>query len=287
MSGAVLVTGASGTVGSAVVESLLAAGEQVVRGRGPRSAAAERVRDDSGGVEVDFTAPGTWAAALDGVDRVFLLRPPAIADMDATLLPFCDAALEAGVGHIVFLSLQGVTANRRTPHHAVEAHLRGRGAPFTFLRPNFFMQNLSTTFVADIRDRDEIFVPAGRAKTAMIDARDLGPVAAEVLTGTGHLGKAYTLSGARSLDYGECARILSEVLGRGIRYRAPTSSQYLERLRSEGAADDYVAVQKQIWRVVRWRLSSKPNDEVERLTGVPARGFETFASDLMDVWMPR
>ncbi len=96
--------------------------------------------------------------------------------------------LRQSLRHIVFLSLQGVQANRRTPHHDVEAYLRRTGAPYTFLRPNFFAQNLATAFAARIRQHGEIFVPVGRSRTAFIDARDIGRVAATVFTTPGHRG---------------------------------------------------------------------------------------------------
>ncbi|MBD7958120.1 NmrA family NAD(P)-binding protein [Microbacterium sp. Sa4CUA7] len=108
-------------------------------------------------------------------------------------------------------------------------------APYTFLRPNFFMQNLSTTYRDDIRYRDEIYVPAGHAFTAFIDARDIGAVAAAVFRDPDrHVGKAYTLSGEQTLTYRSVARILTRVLGRTIRYPRPSEADYLDRLRGEG-----------------------------------------------------
>jgi len=167
MSGAVLVTGATGNVGRAAVTHLLAQGQTVVSA--VRDARDASVVAGSEPRAFDFEDPGTWSAALAGVDRLFLLRPPAIADVQTHLFPMIDQAMDAGVRHIVFLSLQGVQFNTATPHHAVEKHLKARRAPFTFLRPNFFMQNLSTTYRDDIRDRGEIFVPAARARTAFVD----------------------------------------------------------------------------------------------------------------------
>lgn len=111
----------------------------------------------------------------------------------------------------MFLSLQGVQLNTRTPHHAVEAYLKATATPNTSLRPNFFMQSLSSTYAAEIRDDDEIYLLAGRSFTALIDARDIGRVAAVVLTQAGHLGKAYTLSGEQTPTYRKVARILSRV----------------------------------------------------------------------------
>ena len=130
--GAVLVTGATGNVGAVVVRHLLERGEPVVSA--VRDLADPGLVPGSEARAFDFENPSGWQAALAGIDRVFLLRPPAIGDVQQHLLPFVDLALEHGVRHVVFLSLQGVQVNRATPHHAVEKHLRARKAPFTFPR---------------------------------------------------------------------------------------------------------------------------------------------------------
>lgn len=281
---AVLVTGATGTVGTAVVTRLVELGQEVVAGVASDTDAAT-VPAPAFTRVFRFGAPSAdLEKAFDGVDRLFLMRPPAIADVATYLFPAIDAALRVGVRQIAFLSLQGVQANRKTPHHAVEAYLRAVGAPWTFLRPNFFMQNLSTVYAELIRDRDEIFVPAGRAHTAFIDARDVGDAAAAVLSTPGHLRKAYTLSGEHSLTYTTVATILSQVLGRPIRYSQPSEDAYLAYLRDQGASQDYLDVQRMIHRVVRLNVSALPNRKVRTLTGRPARTLETFAEDYQSAW---
>ncbi|MGZ8804934.1 MAG: SDR family oxidoreductase [Microbacterium sp.] len=282
--GAVFVTGATGTVGSAVVEHLAALGEPVIAGVRDRSdgasiAAPAEVR------EFSFeAAPGELDEMLEGADRLFLMRPPAIADVQSTLFRVIDAAHRRGIRQIAFLSLQGVQANRKTPHHAVERYLRERKSPYTFLRPNFFMQNLSTTYAAPIRDRGEIFVPAGRSRTAFVDARDVGAVAAVTLAHDGHVGKAYTLSGEQSLTYREVAAVMSEVLGRRISYDRPSEDLYLAQLADQGAPEDYIAVQKMIHRVVRLNVSAFPNRSIRALTGRPATTLRQFVTDHARVW---
>ncbi|MFM9920433.1 NmrA family NAD(P)-binding protein [Lacisediminihabitans sp. H27-G8] len=286
MAGSVLVTGATGTVGAAVAQFLLARGETVV--------GAIRDIDDSTplpegvtGRQFDFAmSPSELDAAMVGCDRLFLMRPPAIADVRRYLFPVVDAAQRANIRQIVFLSLQGVQFNRSTPHYAVERYLKSTGAPFTSLRPNFFMQNISTTHAAEIRNHDDVFVPAGRSFTALIDALDIGRVAAAVFTNDGHIGQAYTLSGEQSLTYRTVARILTDVLGRRIRYRTPSESDYLARLTSEGSPDDYIAVQKMIYRIVRFNISAFPNRSVRRLTGAPATTFRQFAERERAAWNP-
>ncbi|MFF2369133.1 SDR family oxidoreductase [Agromyces sp. NPDC058110] len=286
---AVFVTGATGIVGSAVVDHLLQRGEPVVTA--VRGVVKDGGTDAAGGRAgvtprpFDFAmSPDEMEAALDGCDRLFLMRPPAIEDVRTYLFPLIDAAQRRGIRQIVFLSLQGVQANRKTPHHAVEAYLKQVDAPYTSLRPNFFMQNLTAMYGEEIRDHDEIFVPAGRSHTAFIDADDIGRVAAAVFTSEGHLRKAYTLSGEQSLTYRRIADVLSDVLGRTIRYVKPSEREYLDRLRKQGHPDDYIAVQKMIYRIVRFNISAFPNRVVRKLTGRPATTFREFAERERAAW---
>ncbi len=280
----VLVTGPTGTVGSAVVAELLNRGARVVAG------VHEPVTpsDTWTGVEqrpFTFGAPhDELETALEGADGLFLMRPPPISDVQRYLFPVIDAALRVGVRHIAFLSLQGVQFNRATPHHAVEQYLRERQAPFTMLRPNFFMQNLSSTYAERIRRDGELFVPAGRSFTAFIDARDVGAVAAAVLTGPGHVGHTYTLSGEQALTYQRVAAIMTDALGRPIRYARPSEDDYLASLAADGAPDDYIQVQKMIHRVVRRNVSALPNRRIRRLTGRSATRMHAFVADYQQTW---
>lgn len=134
----VLVTGPTGTVGGPLLELLAAGGTPVVAGA--------RDPDRMGGAiearTVDFERPDTFDAALRGVGKVFLMRPPTIADTTRYLRPFVEAAARRGVEHVVFLSVMGV--NRALPHWRVEQDLRASPMGWAFLRPSFFAQNLET-----------------------------------------------------------------------------------------------------------------------------------------------
>jgi uncharacterized protein YbjT (DUF2867 family) len=285
MTTSVLVTGATGTVGDAVTEFLLERGASVLGAAVRNADDASHLREGVQSRPFDFSmSPAELDHALKGCDRLFLMRPPAIADVQKYLFPVIDAAQRSGIQQIVFLSLQGVQQNRSTPHYAVEQYLKSTGAPYTSLRPNFFMQNLSTIHAAEIRDDDDVFVPAGLSFTAFIDARDIGRVAAAVLTEPGHIKQAYTLSGEQSLTYRSVAAILSDVLGRSIHYRRPSETEYLSSLRTQGKPEDYIAVQKMIYRIVRFNISAFPNRTVRRLTGHPATTFREFATREKGAW---
>ncbi len=134
--------------------------------------------DDVEVAPLDFARPATFGPALVGVRALFLMRPPAVANVRDTLLPLVDAAAAGGVEHVVFLSVAGADTNRWIPHHAVEAHLRAGRVAWTLLRPGFFAQNLGDAYRRDIVEDDRLYVPAGDGAAAFVDVRDVAEVAA-------------------------------------------------------------------------------------------------------------
>ena len=224
----VLVTGPTGNVGRPTLQALVDRGVAVVAGVRPGTAPDLGVPT----VPLDFLDPATWDAALDGVDGVFLLRPPAISDVGSTLNAFVDRGA-AHVEHVVFLSVAGAEKNPFIPHAKVEKHLREGSVPWTFLRAGFFGQNLTGPYRADIRDDDRLYVPAGSGRAAWVDARDLGEAAARAFLDPEARGAAWLLTGPETRSFAEVAEILSEVLGRPIRYDAASVPGYMHHLRSD------------------------------------------------------
>lgn len=280
--GLVLVTGASGNVGAEVARRLACVGVPV------RGAARdpERAQAATGGVDCvpfDFENRSTWAGALAGARRLFLVRPPAIAAVDRSINPFLDMAKETGVQHVVFLSLLGVERNPVVPHYKIERHIHRIGLPHTFLRAGFFMQNLSTTHREEIR-RGEIMVPAGRGRTAFIDVRDIAEIAVVSFTNTGHMNKAYSLTGIESLDYYEIALILSDTLKRPIRYTNPSIWRFRQAMRASGHPSGFINVMTMLYLVVRFGRSGAITHEVERLLGRPPITLAQFARDHSRCW---
>ncbi len=285
MGQAILVTGASGNVGSALVEYLLAAGESVVA-----AVTARSLKPDRGRLcyrAFDFTDPQSWEACLAGVDRVFLMRPPQLSKIDRDMAPFLRRLKDHGLRGLVFLSVQGAESNRWVPHHRIEELCAELGLPFTFLRPSFFMQNLSTTHLPEIRDERRLFVPAGKGRTNFIDVRDIAEAAAMILRAEGHMRAAYTLSGPRSYSYGELATELSAALGRPIRYENPGALRFLSYHLRKGRSLGMSLVMLALYTVVRLGKGDISADDTRRLLGREPRSLGAFLSDHKGLFLPQ
>jgi uncharacterized protein YbjT (DUF2867 family) len=236
-------------------------------------------------VPFDFTAPGTFSAALRGVSHLFLVRPPALTDIRTTIAPFITAARQAGVGQIVFLSLLGVEHNRFVPHHAIEQTIQASSIPWTFLRASFFMQNLSTIHCVALRERSEIDVPAGSGRTSFIDVRDIAEIAAMVLTASGHERQAYPLTGADALTYTEVAQIMTEELGRRIAYPATSALTFARRMRRQGYDWRFVLVMLAIYTTARLGFAATVTPDAARLLGHAPRTMRDFVRDYRNCWV--
>ena len=282
----VLVLGATGNVGGAVVAQL--AGLPVHVRAGVRNVAeTPAAAANTEYVPFDFDHPTTYDAALTGVDTLFLVRPPALADAKRFFNPVIDRAKALGVGHVVFLSLIGVEGNKLVPHYAIEQYIMRSGLPYTFLRAGFFMQNLTDTHRAEIRDHDELFIPAGRGKTAFIDTRDIAAVGVKaILEGAPHYQQAYRLTGSESLDYYEVAALLTRELGRPITYRDPNVLRFVARMLQNKQPFSFALITSAIYLTTRFGKAAEITPDVAQLLGRPPTLLATFMHDYRAQWMP-
>ncbi|MDP4090043.1 MAG: SDR family oxidoreductase [Bacillota bacterium] len=279
MKNKVLVTGATGNVGRFVCSSLLDMGQQV-------SAALSQLTEkkisevDSRGeyVRFDFTDPSTFEAALKDVDRVFLMRPPHLGKPE-DLKPFIDAMKAAGIKLVSFLSLMGVENNPVPPHHKIEKYIEKAGIPYAHIRPGFFMQNLTGVHLDEIRDRSEIFIPAGKSRCSFIDAGDIGYSAAVLLANPEkYKNTAHTITGPESLDYYQIADILTKVIDRKVTYSNPSVFRFRKHMREvRGFDKSYVNVTTMLYLMTRLGTASRVTEDFYKLTGRKPKNFQTFA----------
>src|ERR671930_466480 len=250
----ILVTGATGAVGSEVVKKLLSTKGQKQEEDMIIKAAARSANDgifsdsEVQVVQFDYNKPDTLSAALRGVDKLFLLTPfqSNMVDLTSNLV---NEAKKAGVKYIVKQSVLGADAEPGiTPsrlHRQAEKAIEEVGIPFTFLRPNFFMQNFITFYSHFIKTQGAFYVPAGDAKVSFVDVRDIAAVAAQALSssskkyGAGkHTRKAYDITGDEALSYGEAAEILSKEIGKKVNY-VNVSDEYARKGMKDMDADDW------------------------------------------------
>jgi uncharacterized protein YbjT (DUF2867 family) len=266
----ILVTGATGKVGSELIK-------QLETGKEPFRAGVRRGGIGMASVAFDFDKPETFGPALTGIERLFLLTSGGTEREG----PAVAAAKKAGVRHIVKLSVfgaegEGFAFGRK--HRAIEKKIEASGIPYTFLRPSGFMQNFLAQ-AASIKSQGAFYLPAGDSRSSLVDVRDVGAVAARVLTSGGHEGKAYALSGPESLSNAEVAEKLTRALGRKVTYVQPPEAEFRKSLIGMGMsaayADDYIDL-------LNYYIAGKGapvTPDVEKVLGKKPGTFEEFARD--------
>jgi uncharacterized protein YbjT (DUF2867 family) len=274
----ILVTGATGKVGRELVKELRSAGAPFrVGARSP-----EKV-SEMDAVLFDFDRPETFGPALAGADKLFLLTSGGTQREAAVV----DAARKAGIKHIVKLSVWDAEKDAFVlgrHHRAVEQKIEASGLPWTFLRPNSFMQNFTTAHAPPIRSQGAFYPYGHDAKISVIDARDIAAVAATALTGSGHAGKAYKLSGPEALTNQQMAQKLTKAIGKTVKFVDLPDTEYVKALVAAGVPPAYAEALADLSRYYTTRAGALVTPEVERVIGRKPISFDQFVRDYAGVW---
>lgn len=286
MAKSILVTGATGTVGRDVVKRLSKKGAAVRAGVRDQARARQRFDDNIALVTFDFENENSFAAALDGVEKVFLL-PPLLPNQAELTNAFVDAAKHVGVRHIVKLSAIGVDSEIQFTvgkwHAANEQHIRESGLAFTFLRPNSFMQNFITYFPPR---NGAIYLPWGNGTASFVDTRNIAGVAVEILTSDGHEEKIYTLTGPAALGIAEVAEILADVVGRHFKYVDVPEDAARDGMLQAGVPKWQVQALMELHAINKQSRWSAVTSDVEKVTGIPPTDFAQFVRDDAEKFRP-
>jgi uncharacterized protein YbjT (DUF2867 family) len=276
----ILVTGASGVLGRAIVTAFAEAG-LVVR-QAVRNLAKAKPGVDA--VHLDYTEPATLAPALAGIGGLLLMAPPLDPDAPAKVGPAVERATEAGVQHIVLISAFGVNYNEQAPLRTIEHQVMDSGVPYTILRPNFFMENFSEGFLAGgIRGQNGIFLAAGDGKTSFISVRDIAAAALAAFR-KALTGLEFDLSGAEALDHSEVATVISEVSGRPVAYHPLSEEQMVAGARAAGVPEPAIGYMTVLYGVVRAGHAAAVTPDFERVTGRRPTTFREFARANAAAW---
>jgi len=279
----VLITGATGNVGTEVIKSLQNIDHQLDIYAGVRNSNEDRLKLSNYKVNFslfDFTDVETYKTALDGCEILFLLRPPQISEVEKYFKPIIDTCKENGVKHIVFLSVQGVEKSKIIPHHKIEKLIVDSKVSYTFLRPAYFMQNFTTTLHNDLVNKKRIYLPAGNAKFTLVDVRDIGAVSATILTNISeHINKSYELTCNEKLTFSEMAKILSAILGTDIKYISPNLLSFFLTKRQEKTPTMFILVMIMLHYFPRFQKEPESTNWVEKITNRQPTTFEQFIND--------
>ena len=269
-----LVLGATGKTGSRVAQRLIDQGISV------RTAARSGAN-----IRFDWDDPSTFAAALHGTAGVYLVSPVMRVDFASVVAQFLDEAEQAGVRHVTYLSAYGIEyAPPTVALRAVELDLAARTSlTHSILRPAWFMQNFSETFLKPVND--EIIVPCGNGAEAFVNAEDIASVAAATLSDPSrHAGRAYAPTGPEALTFEEAARHISKAVGRKITYRDIDRKTWIDAMTGAGVPAVYGEVLRTLTETVASGQGSRPNDDVLIATGVAPTRFDEFAAKTVAAW---
>jgi uncharacterized protein YbjT (DUF2867 family) len=279
----ILVTGASGTIGSAVCEALSKEGRPVVAAS--RNVPRDRDRFDSS-IAVrafDFSDPDTFGPALEGIQGLYLVAPvvnPRLVEL------FLDQVDKSDLlDYLVFSSGRTTGGIPGKPLNVIEERIKNGHTPFTIIRPGWFMQNFLGWLGPDIRDHQCIALPAADAKTTFVDVRDLAEAAANLYAQpAAHLSKTYDWVGEEALTHSEVAQLFSQALGHSIVYQDLPEEEYVERLVAAGTSRASAQATAFLYNVVRSGQEASSTDHLRKLLGRAPRTFQTFIQDHLEFW---
>ncbi|MEV5873683.1 NAD(P)H-binding protein [Streptomyces sp. NPDC052101] len=278
----IVVTGATGTVGSDVVTGLRARGADVRALVRAGSAVPAGWDAEVEVMAADFTDPASLDKALADADAVYVLVA-VHPEMDAHERNVIEAAVRTGrQPRVVLQAAAGVGEHGEgirflAAHTAGFGYLGASGLPWTVLAPNGFFQNFLG--MAESLRTGRLALPGGAGAVSYVDTRDVAEAAVAVLTGDGHEYSIYTLTGPAALTHTEIAGVLGETVGHPVTYEALEPQAALAAMLSAGWAPWRAEGMVELYGLYAAGGAAEVTDEVERLTGHPARPFTAFAAE--------
>jgi uncharacterized protein YbjT (DUF2867 family) len=291
MTETILVTGATGTVGGEVVRQLASTDSTVnIKAAGHSLQELEKnIEDDRiKSTQIDFNEPETLRDALKSTDKVFLLTP-----FQSDMLQYSSNMLEEiknarDIKHIVKLSVMGAEFEPGGRLHLqAEKMIVGSGIPYTFLRPNAFMQNFVNFYSHIIKEKGILSVPAGDGKVSFVDARDIAAVAVQVLIGNNdgkYNSKTYDITGPEAISYNDAVNILSEQVGKKISYVDVSKTDAIKAMKDIGLDEWLIDIILEGYNNLRKGYFSPVTTVVEEITGRKPISFNEFAKEHAEVF---
>lgn len=277
----ILLTGATGTVGTEVVSRLRAVAAPFrILARDPAAARA-RLGPDLDVREGDLAVPATLDAALDGADAVLLLSSahPRQTEFHRNLI---EAMKRGATRRLVKISALGADPKSRGSitrwHGQTDVEIAGSGLEYTILRPHVFMQNLLASAEA-IRATGMLHAAVADARVAPIDVRDVAECAVRILTQGGRGGTTLNLTGGELLTYADMASKLSKAIGRTVTYVPITYQDFKRTMLDAKAPEWYANALIELFQAFVAGHGAIVTEAVAEITGHAPITFDAFAKD--------
>ncbi|MFA9392360.1 MAG: NmrA family NAD(P)-binding protein [Prolixibacteraceae bacterium] len=267
----IFITGATGNIGKSVVKHLLnQTNQQLVVGvrniekSRKHFPSSQRLQYQT----FDFEAFDSNSTVFRGIDLVFLLRPPHISDVATYFKPIIESLVKSGVKKVVFLSVQGVEKSSIIPHHKIEKLILDSGLDYVFVRPSYFMQNLTTTFLDEIKAQKTVTVPAGKGIFNWVDVDNIGEATAQLINRFEEFkNRGYDITGTENKSFGEVCSELSKCIGCEIKFQSPSILRFFKLKKKEGMPNGFIVVMIMLHLLPRFQKPPTISNHVNKLTG--------------------
>jgi len=268
----ILITGATGNIGIELIRFLskIETSNQIVAGVRNIEKAKKTFTNvpELAYVHFDFEDSNTFESALNQIDTIFLLRPPHISDVDTYFKPLIESIEKKNIKKVVFLSVQGAEKSKVIPHNKIERLIQNSTLNYIFLRPSYFMQNLTTTLIADIRTKRTIILPAGRAKFNWIDIENIAEIAALLLCKFDeYKNRAIEITGSENENFEKVADIINQTINSPIEYKNVNPFKFFKQKKQDGMQKGMIMVMILLHFLPRFQKEPQIFNFYEQITG--------------------
>jgi len=285
----ILITGATGNVGVEVIRYLMSSDHDhtIIAGvrNVERAKTAFKNHPKLHYVAFDFEDPDTFNYALRDIDTIFLLRPPHLSNVDSCFRPLIEKVKEHSIREILFLSVQGAEKSSVIPHNKIEKLISEFDVGYIFLRPSYFMQNLTTTLLSDIQRKGRIVLPAGRAAFNWIDVKNIGEAAAILLTNfSDYKNQAYEITGYENASFYDVAALMNRKVSGRIEYKNVNPLRFFWIKWKDGMPTEIIIVMIALHVLPRFQEEPEISNLYEHLTGKKPTTLAEFFEREIDVF---
>jgi len=268
----ILITGATGNIGSSIIRFLMESDTTneivaAVRDIG-KAKSLFTAYEKLGYMYFDFENPDSFRVATHNIDRIFLLRPPHISDIEKYFRPLIEILKEQQIQEIVFLSVQGAEKSKVIPHNKIESLIKSFKFDYIFLRPSYFMQNLTTTLLGDIKTKRKIILPSGSAKFNWIDIENIGESCSILLNRFYEFkNQAIELTGSENENFFKVVDLINASISRPIQFENVNPFRFYAVKKMDGMKKGMIIVMIMLHFLPRFQKKPNISDFYEKLTG--------------------